>query len=416
MLRVANLLSTRSYKDYEHFYTCLELEEIKSLAERLSGKRIVHVNATDNGGGVAEILHSLVPFEQSLNVLSSWRVLTANKSFFSVTKKIHNALQGSQVVLGRTGITDDEWQLYLEQSKDIAYALASVRADLLLIHDPQPLMAGYLTENNAHKLARIHIDLSSPNEKILSLLMPCLKKYERIIFSLHSYVPNDINEEQVSIISPAIDPLSKKNIFIKRVAARRLLASYGVTDNGPLIAQISRFDPWKDPIGVIQAFQAARKSIPGLQLILMGSIHVDDDPESVAVLREIRAYVKKDPSIIIITEHNNELVNVVQTAADIILQKSLREGFGLTATEAMWKRTPIIAGNIGGLRIQVQNGENGYLVNSVEEATTRIIELFKDERLRKHMGEHGHETARERFLLPRESYDHLRLYADVLGV
>ncbi len=416
MLRHANIHSSHSYKDYEHFLTFSETEHITELGRRLKGKRILHINATDTGGGVTEVLSALVSFEQSLNISSSWRVLTVKKPFFWVTKKLHNALQGSRGELDTQEITDGEWQFYLEQSKDIAYALSVLRADLLVIHDPQPLMAGCLAETNAKKAARIHIDLSNPDARALSLVLACMKKFDRLIFSLPTYVPADMPEERIVIIPPSIDPLSDKNKPMKRNDARRALKRFGIGEDTPLIVQVSRFDAWKDPIGVIHAHQEARKTIPELKLLLLGSAQVEDDPEAAGILRELQAYTEKDPSIIIVSEHSNELVNAVQTAADVVLQKSIREGFGLTAAEAMWKYRPVVAGDVGGLKLQIENGETGFLVRSPEEAAEKIVVLLKDAGLRRRIGEKAHESVRERFLLPREAHNHLQMYADVLGV
>ena len=416
MLRSAHIRFTYSYNEYSRFLTHREAERLEELARQLFGKRIMHINATDTGGGIAEILQSLVPFEQSLQIKSMWRVLTVKRPFFSITKKIHHALQGSRTILGTDSISEGEWQFYLEHSKDIAHAIAGLHADILIIHDPQPLVAGYLAEISAKKVLRIHIDMSSPDKEILSRFVPYFKKYERLVFSLPSYIATGYETEQIAIISPSINPLSEKNKPMKRVYARHMLSRFGVRGDSFLIAQVSRFDVWKDPIGVIQAFHMAQKTIPNSQLVLLGSIDIADDPEAAGIVKEIRVYTEKDPSVIIISEESDQLVNAVQTAADVVLQKSLREGFGLTATEAMWKARPVVAGNVGGLRAQIQDGENGFLVNSVEEAAIRVEELFRNERLRRELGEHAHESVRERFLLPREALDHLQLYADILGV
>ncbi|PJE64088.1 MAG: glycosyl transferase family 1 [Candidatus Ryanbacteria bacterium CG10_big_fil_rev_8_21_14_0_10_43_42] len=407
-------LQKKSFDDYRKFLHHSEEEELQALARHIGKKRIVHISATDTGGGVAELLHSLIPLERSLEIDSSWRVLRGSAAFFSVTKHLHNALQGGGHMFKESSFRTHEKDLYIQVSKDIGLVLQSVQADVLIIHDPQPLLAG-CDITDIPRASRIHIDLSKPDKNVLEFLMPFLATYDKVLFSMEEYVPHGLDIEKVIIDPPAIDPLSEKNNFMSKKEAQDILRSYKIDTARPIIAQVSRFDIWKDPLGVVAAYRMAKREMTGLQLLLLGSMSAKDDPEAEEVFRNIKADAASDPDIHLISEHNNRLVNAVQTGVDIILQKSLREGFGLTATEAMWKGTPVIAGNVGGLRLQIKNGENGFLVDTPKQAAERIVDLMESASLCKRMGENGRSTVREKFLLPMHLRRHLDIYHDLLG-
>ncbi len=402
------------FDHYTQFLSSSGQARVGELSRALRGKRIVHVNATEAGGGVAEILQSLIPLERSVGLESRWRVIRASHEFFVITKKLHNALQGSNHTFQHEWLTEDEQELYRSVNREIALELTEADADLYLIHDPQPLTAGCVPRS-VPTVARVHIDLSHPDPEAMQFVLPCLSEYARVVFSLPEYVPAGFPKDRVVVIAPAIDPLAGKNTPMERADAAHMLGErFNIDATKPLVAQVSRFDYWKDPLGVIAAFHIVKKEILDAQLILLGSASVDD-PESSYVFSEVEKEVAGDTSIILLTEHSDTLVNAVQTAADVVVQKSIREGFGLTATEAMWKGRPVVAGNVGGLAFQIENGVNGFLADSVEEAAMRIIELLKDPTLRARMGERAHESVRERFLIPMHLLRHLELYNDVFG-
>jgi trehalose synthase len=403
----------KSFDPYRVFLTRSEEKEIESLADTIKNKRIVHINATDTGGGVAEMLHALVPLEQSMGLHSSWRVIKGNNAFFGVTKRMHNALQGARQSFHASALSEHEKDIYTRVSKDIGLALQNIHADLIVIHDPQPLLAGSFV-TDIPRMCRIHIDMSEPDKDVLSFILPALYTYDVVLFSLEEYAPEGLDRQKIMIDVPAIDPLSEKNIGMPIAEAKAMLANYGVKPTAPLMAQVSRFDIWKDPLGVVEAYRLVKKEIPDVQLILLGSVAATDDPEGVEIFTKIKEVTKSDPDIILISEHNNILVNAVQTGSDVVLQKSLREGFGLTATEAMWKGTPVIAGDVGGLRIQIVDGESGYLVQTPAEAAERTVHLLEHPELRKRMGKNAHQTVRENFLLTTHLWNHLELYQKLI--
>lgn len=371
-------------------------KEVVSLAKQFKGKRVLHINATAHGGGVAQILHSLVPMMRDLGIDAHWKLIQpSNFDFFVATKKIHNSLQGAKLKLKKS-----EWKLYDAQNQQFADGFKPDAWDYIIVHDPQPAaMRQYASANKAKWVWRCHIDLSAPNIDTREHLLPYLRQYDGAVFTLKQYTLKALKKPKVGIIPVAIDPIADKNLQITHRRARQLVGGFGINHSKPLIVQISRFDPWKDPLGVIKAWKLAKKKIPDLQLVLMGDA-ADDDPEGKDVLEQVMDAIAGQEDVFIVTDTDDHVVNAFQTMANVVLQKSIREGFGLTVTEALWAKTPVIGGNVGGIPEQVKNGRSGYLVNSPTEAAKYIVKLIQEPLKAQALGQWGHEYVREHFLLP----------------
>ncbi|KAF5990644.1 glycosyltransferase [Streptomyces sp. WAC00263] len=388
------------------------VDELRRLAAPLEGARVLHVNATGYGGGVAEILRSEVPLLRDLGVLADWKTITAEQGFFEVTKAVHNGLQGDA-----RGVTDTQWQLYDTASAQIAAQLEE-SYDVVVVHDPQPLALPHLRgRGDAKWVWRCHIDSSQPNPQVWARLRPLLAAYDAAVFTLGAFVPPDVPLSRVEIIPPAIDPLSPKNMPITDAFATSVLDWIGVDTARPLLVQVSRFDPWKDPLGVIDAYRTVKKQVPGVQLALVGSMALDD-PEGWRVYRQITAAAADDPDISLFTNLTgvgNIEVNAFQRRADVVIQKSLREGFGLVVSEATWKGTPVVAGRAGGIPLQLPDGVGGRLVDTPDQCAKAVLDLLAAPEAAHRLAAAGRELVRERFLLPRLIGDELRLLTSLLG-
>lgn len=399
---------------YESYIKDQQHREIDDTAAKLGDIQVAHVNSTASGGGVAEILHSLVPLLNDVGVDTDWLVMEAPDEFFDVTKAIHNGLQGD-----RSELTEDMRKTYQSITGKNADALEETY-DVIVLHDPQSLgMASALAKRfpEAALVWRCHIDLTNATSAYLEFVQSYLDPIDSAIFTLLEYGETISGVEKVSI-HPAIDPLTEKNRPLGELsdeAAKAAdLKSYPFDTERPLMIQISRFDPWKDPLGVIEAYQDVTESIPDAQLALIGAMP-DDDPEGIVVYREVEKAAEDDSDIHLLTNLPDAGINALQWGADIVLQKSLREGFALTVSEALWKRTPVVGANVGGIPLQIEDGENGYLVEPEDITTTadRLIRLLEDDQLRHRFGERGRETVRERFLTPRLVGDYLDLFSEV---
>ena len=400
----------RSLSDYNSLVSPDLVEELHQLAAPLKGLRVNHVNATAFGGGVAEILYTLAPLMQDVGLDVHWNVLFGRDEYFNVTKAIHNGLQGDE-----RSLTDDDKKVFERYSALNAGGLKG-EYDVMVIHDAQPAgIREYAADLAKHWLLRLHIDLSTPNADYLDYLLPMTTDYDAAIFHMQQYVPDDERLPRAVIMPPAIDALAPKNIAFTPDEARRIVGLFGPDPDRPLILQVSRFDPWKDPLGVIDAWRLVREQIPGVQLALLGSMAADD-PEGMDFYRRTVEHANEHPDIFIMSNLHNVgsiEVNAFQTHADVVLQKSIREGFGLTVTEALWKGRPVVAGNVGGIPLQVIDGETGYLVDSVEQTAERCVSILKDPVAASHMGLRGKEHVRKNFLMPRLLRDYLRLFADI---
>ncbi len=378
-----------SVEDYELLIGAETAERILKKAERLRDMHVVNINSTYYGGGVAELLSSLTLLMNASGIRTGWRVIQGRPDFFSVTKKMHNALQGGDI-----NLTDLKTQIYEEVAFENA-ARVHLDHDLVIVHDPQPLPLIRHFRKKAPWVWQCHVDLSQPNPDLWNYLAPLVDRYDAVVMSMPEYAQNLSVPQR--FIMPAINPFSTTNRDLSDVEIDERLAHYDIPTDLPLVVQVSRFDTWKDPQGVIDAFKIARKEVD-CTLVLVGNV-ATDDPEGQEVFSKVCSSAEE--RIRILSVQDTALVNALQRRAAVVLQKSLREGFGLTVTEAMWKGTTVIGGNVGGIKHQIEDGVNGFLVASVEEAAARIVQVIKDEGLRERIGKKARESVTQKFLMTR---------------
>ncbi|CAN5451822.1 glycosyltransferase [soil metagenome] len=398
----------KSLADYTHVAGKPLIEEIRALAAQLEGRKVLHLSATAFGGGVSEILYTLVPLMRDVGIDAEWQVMLGREEFYNVTKVMHNALQGNP-----QGVTPDQWQVFFRYNEMNARELTS-GWDTIIAHDPQPAaIHGFVPEKAQQWIWRCHIDLSTPNPTTIERLVPIVSAYDGSVFHLQGYVPPDMDGSPLHICPPAIDPLSPKNMAFSPEDASYVCAQFGMDVDRPLMCQVSRFDPWKDPMGVIDAYRLVKEEMPEVQLALIGSM-ATDDPEGWEFFNQTMAHARGDPDIHILNNLNNVgaiEVNAFQSQADVVIQKSTREGFGLTVSEALWKARPFIGGDVGGIPLQVEDGETGYLVSSAEACAERSLAILRDPDLGKRLGRAGKEHVRQHFLTPRLLRDWLKIFA-----
>ena len=385
--------------DYEPFIGKEAVRRIKAKARPLHDRHVMHMISTYYGGGVSQILASLTLLMNSLGIETGWRVVHGPPDFFSVTKKFHNALQGAEI-----NLTDRKKEIY----ERVVYENAvrnHLDHDVVFVHDPQPLPLITHYRKKSPWVWRCHLDLTAPNREVWNYLVPFIEKYDAIVLSCGEY-RLDLKRPQV-FFTPGIDPFSIVNRELSESAIDERLEHYGIPTDLPLVVQISRLDHWKDPVGVIKAFEMARKE-EECTLVLVGNV-ATDDPEGAEVYRSLLAH--RSERVIVMSVQDGALVNALQRRAAVVLQKSLREGFGLTVSEAMWKGAAVIGGNVGGIRYQIRDGETGFLVSSVDEAAKRIVQLLRDPDLRKQLGHAARERVRENFLITRTVEQYLDLIA-----
>lgn len=402
-----------SLQDYGGIVSDDLIASIIHAADGLGGLRIFHINATPVGGGVAEILKCLVPLMKSVGIDSRWYVIDPDETFFQVAKKLHHSLQGDKGFL-----TDEEMNYYLTHNRKAAAALdaAGVEADLWILHDAQVLPLRSYLKVQSPAVWVSHLDTTKPDQRVRERLLFFIKNYQRTVFSMPEYELEGLEPSKVSVIPPAIDPLSPKNQALPDYVARGFLARIAVDPSRPLVSQVSRFDRWKDPWGVIDAYRLAKDEVPGIQLALVGAMTAKDDPDAVEVFNSVKEYAHDDPDIHLFSSPDiiGDLeVNAFQSASEVIVQKSLREGFGLTVAEAMWKGTPVVGGDCGGIRLQVKNGETGYLVRDAQDCAQRIVELVKNRELARKMGEEARAFVRRNYLMPRLLRYYIELALDM---
>jgi len=406
------LLPHKSLADYTHIVGRSLIEEVRELAEPLRGRRVVHLSATAFGGGVSEILYTLVPLMRDVGLEVEWQVIYGREEFFNATKLMHNALQGSP-----QDLTEEQWATWFQYNEMNAREL-SRDWDVCIVHDPQPAaIASLAPENAAAWVWRCHIDISTPNAATMERLQPFLREYAASLFHVAAYVPAGM-DGGVNIVPPAIDPLAPKNMALSHQDAVYVCEQFGIDPHRPLICQVSRFDPWKDPLGVIDAYRLVAAERPDVQLALVGSM-ASDDPEGWDFYNSTLEHAAGDPDIHILNNFNNVgaiEVNAFQSLADVVIQKSTREGFGLTVSEALWKGRPFIGGDVGGIPLQVEDGVSGYLVSSVDECAQRTLGILNDPALGRNLGRQGKEHVRANFLTPRYLRDYLRIFHEVLNV
>lgn len=382
------------------------IHSIYKKMRSLYDSHVLHINSTFSGGGVAEILASLVPLMNDIGIDAGWRILHGNTDFFGITKKFHNGLQGEPV-----NVSDIKKHLYAQASQEFSTYTHINAHDYVIVHDPQPLPLVKYYRKRQPWIWRCHIDLSSPDQKLWSYLKRYMLNYDMVIVSSEMYMSKDLPVEY-RIIMPAINPLTHKNKVIPDSLIEKTFKKHNIPTDKPFITQISRFDKWKDPLGVLDVFRLVREKID-CRLVLCGNMAADD-PEGWEIYEEVRRKAKPftdSGDVILVTIESNILVNALQRKAAVVVQKSLREGFGLTVTEALWKARPVVASNVGGIPLQIRDGENGYLLDpeDTQGFADRIVEIIKHPDHAQEMGQSARETVRDQFLMTRVLSDYLDL-------
>lgn len=408
-------LSPMSLEPYRPLIGEEAATRLRELSARLRGVRIVHINATPYGGGVSELLRSEVALLLGLGLHVDWQVIAGDTHFFEVTKGIHNALQG-----GRYTLAQEAQEIYLHNSAANAGRLED-DYDVYIVHDPQPAaIRHFQTSARGRWIWRCHIDTSQPNHEVAEFLTPYLDSYDAFIFTMESFVLPSLRHKRLRIIPPGIDPLSPKNIGLPADVCERIVTWHGVDRRRPLLLQVSRFDPWKDPFGVLRIRRTVREVVPGLQLALLGSM-AHDDPEGWHLYQRIRAEAGDDPDIHVgsnLTGISSVEVNAFQHCADVAIQKSIREGFGLVVSETVWKETPIVAGRTGGIVVQIPTSADMLLVDPLDEPgfVERVRHLLHHRDEARRLAREGKEHIRRRFLITRMIEDELAFLCDLLGL
>ena len=411
MLPLVNV-GHKALADYGTIATRGLMDEIRRLAEPLQGKRVVHLSATAFGGGVAEINYTLVPLMADAGLDAEWRIIRGQDEFFKVTKTIHNALQGDPVAL------DEAQKEIFRRYNELNAEEFEDDYDFVIVHDPQPvMMVDHFPESPTKWIWRGHIDFSTPNPDVLAFMLPSIRRYDAAVFHMREYVPHAPGLPRCYIWPPAIDPLAPKNMALSAEDAAYILDQFGIDVDRPLLTQVSRFDPWKDPLGVIDAYRLVKRKHPNVQLALVGSM-AHDDPEGWDYYNRTVSYADGDPDIFILSNLNNVgsvEVNAFQVHSAAVLQKSIREGFGLTVSEALWKARPTVAGRVGGIVTQIQDGETGWLVDSAAACAAACVEILDRPADARQRALRGKEWVRRHYLTPRLLRDWLALFNQQLG-
>jgi trehalose synthase len=409
-------LLEKQLADYAGVVDLEVIDRIHRLAEPLRGARVLHLNATAYGGGVAELLATHVPLLRSVGIDADWQVMQGSDHFFGVTKSVHNALQGADL-----DWTAQMQKTYLEKLLDNSL-LFDGHWDFVVVHDPQPAaILSFLRDRLGASLDetrwvwRCHIDLTDANPKVWEFFRPFVQQYDASVWTMQEFVPASLEMDHVVQNPPCIDPLSVKNLDLAMPFCQEIMRQYGIDVQRPVVCQVSRFDPWKDPVGVIEAFRIVREKVPDAQLVLAGSM-ATDDPEGFRVWEETEEARAGDRDIYLLSnlhQVGSVQINAFQRVADVVVQKSLREGFGLTVSEALWKGRPVVGGRAGGIKLQIRDGYDGYLVDSVEECARRTIDLLADPVGADALGAQGREHVRDNFLSTRELEDWLALFGEL---
>lgn len=398
-------------EDYRGIVSDEIITDLHRRASRLHDKHVVHMNSTAQGGGVAEMLYALVPLMNDVGVDAGWRVLVGGDDFFGVTKKFHNGLQGDRV-----NLTENKKRLYVQANESFSQYNHISRHDAVIIHDPQPLPIVRFYKKRQPWIWRCHIDLTAPDPVLWEFLKGYIMRYDLMIVSHEQYLRPDLTVEQ-RVINPAIDPLNQKNIALPERTVAKYMKRHGILLDKPLITQVSRFDKWKDPEGVVEVFRRVRERVD-CRLVLAGNM-ATDDPEGLAIYERVRkraGRLVESGDIVFMLGANDTAINALQRVSSVVLQKSLREGFGLTVSEAMWKGTPVVAGAVGGIPLQVIDGETGFLVDptDLDQTADRVTALLEDPVLAGAMAERGVEHVREHFLVTRLLGHYLTLLDELI--
>lgn len=402
-----NINSKSILEAYDPLLGLKTINKLKEKARKFKGKTVLHVNATKFGGGVAEILQNMIPLFNELGIEGNWEVFSAPDSFFEISKKMHNALQGNMEI----HFSDKEINDYIDQAKS-TYDQVHPDSDFNIIHDPQPCpMINFADDKKGKWIWRCHIDTANPNPQAWNMISDYLSLYDALVFTKLEYARKTTND-LIYQIPPSIDPFSVKNKEISKAQAQEIVEKFVPLDL-PIITQVSRFDPWKDPLGVIDAYRIVKEKQP-IRLVLIGSL-AHDDPEGIEWLKKVKDYAKGDPDILVLSNLDGVgdiEVNAFQRVSKVILQKSIKEGFGLTVAEGMWKKTPVIGGNVGGIKLQIDDGINGFLVNTINETAEKIIYILKNPKKAREIGEAGHTKIKNEFLLIK----HVERYLDLFEI
>lgn len=386
------------------------MDDLRRLGRELRGARLLQVNATPYGGGVSELLRSVVPLERDLGIQADWAVISAEPDFYAFTKRLHNGLQGAPF-----SVSEHDRELYLHYNREAAERIRDAY-DFVIVHDPQPAAMRASARDSARWIWRAHIDMSHYDSAAWEFLRPFVLPYDRHIFTMPEFVPDGLSLDTVAIIAPAIDPLSPKNMPLPDELMRRIVEWNGVSAERPLLTQVSRFDPWKDPLGVIDIYRRLKERHPALQLALVGSMALDD-PEAWGLYARLVEAAGNDMDIHILTNFTgvgNVDVNAFQRCSTVVIQKSVREGFGLVISETLWKGTPVVAGRTGGIPLQMPDGTGGVLIDA-GDWVDRIDELLRDPKRARALAALGRERVRERFLITRLVRDELAVLASLSG-
>ncbi len=397
------------FPDYIKIIGRKNFDNLREKVDRLSGKHLVCISSTYNGGGVAEILDSAITFLNQMGLEVGWRIFHGSPDFFTVTKKFHNALQGEKI-----NLSEQKKRIYYDVNRRFSI-ITHIEHDLVMVHDPQPLPLIDFYHKTCPWIFRCHIDLSMPNQEVWNYLKHFILKYDHFVVSLDAY-KQDLQIPQ-TVIHPAIDPLTSKNKEVSEEDVNKYLRKFDIDRERPIISEISRFDKWKDPMGLLDVFEMVRNKMD-CQLVILGSLAADD-PEGQGIYQKVHEKVKKsryENDIKLILMDNDFLVNCIQRASSVVVQKSIKEGFGLTVSEALYKGTPVVASNVGGIPIQVIDGYDGFLHEPKDYSgfSRSIIKLLKDDKLRKKFGENGKEHVKKNFLITRLISDWLTLFENAL--
>ena len=390
------------------------IDEIEAIAHDLKDIRICHINSTPFGGGVAELLFSYIPLVRSLGIHADWQVIRGDQRFFTITKSLHNALQGAEY----HSLEQQTKNIYLGNNQKNAQELDN-NYDVFIINDPQPAaLRHFCQEGNAKWIWRCHIDSSDPDEETWQFLRPYIEEHDAAIFTMDKFVPPDLKCSRIAAIPPAIDALSTKNMHLpKAEVCRTMIDNYGLDRNRPLVIQVSRFDRWKDPFGVIEVYKLVREKVSGIQMALIGSL-AGDDPEGWDLYAAIHEEADKYEDVHIFSNLQgvgNMEVNAFQRASNVVIQKSIREGFGLVVAEALWKETPVVAGNVGGIPMQMVGSLSNYLVDTIEECAEKVVYLLEHKEVAEELGKEGMAHIKNNFLTPRLIRDELSLIRELVG-
>lgn len=400
----------RNLEQYQGIADPEVLEEIHALAEGLRGARVLHINSTAHGGGVAEMLYTLVPLMEGVGLHAEWRLMEGDQDFFTITKLFHNSLQGMEIP-----ITGEMKAKYLEVCRENASHFDQ-EYDFVIVHDPQPCAVIAALEGTPLRkgkwIWRCHIDSTHARDDAWEFLKGYINLYDGAVFTMDKYIKSPLEVPALAFIPPSIDPLSAKNIIPEKRVQSDIARRYGVDESRPIMLQVSRFDPWKDPLGLVDCFREVKAVHRDVQLIYLASM-ADDDPEGWHYYEKTYEYSAGDSDVFLLSNQQgigNVEVSAFQAMATVVIQKSLREGFGLTVAEAMWKHKPVVAGRVGGILLQVDDGVNGFLVDRIQEAAEKVCLLLESPATAQRMGEAGHEKVRRNFLCTRQLRDYLRFF------